>query len=504
MKKVYGYIRVSTIKQSEHGVSLQEQRDAIERYAGKNSLTVIEWFEEKETAAKRGRPVFNQMLKALRADKAHGVIMHKIDRSARNLKDWADLGELIDQGVDVHFANESLDLHARGGRLSADIQAVIAADYIRNLREETRKGFYGRLKQGIYPLPAPLGYRDMGAGKPKELDPAKAPLVRKAFELYRSGGYSLEYLKDVMHELGLRNRHGGKVSLNGISTILNNSFYIGIIKIESTGETFVGAHEPLIPKALFERVQAILRGKTNAVAIKHSFVFRRLLSCKGCGYSLIGEMQKGHVYYRCHTKRCPTTGVREEFIEEKIQESFTGLQLKEEDYRDLSFLVSESRGNWKDEREKLLKTLQLSLKQIEGRLGKLTDAYLDGVLDKETFLARKESLLMEQKAAKENLADLEEKNHSVPEKVSEFLERSKIVYSSYISGFPEEKREMLEIVTSNRIVEGKNLYVELKSPFRELANYAKYSNGGPYRGRPRTFEETGVEKLFKNLREYFS
>ncbi len=54
--------------------------------------------------------------------------------------------------TEVHFANESLDLQSRGGRLSADIQAVVAADYIRNLREETRKGFYGRLKQGLCPM----------------------------------------------------------------------------------------------------------------------------------------------------------------------------------------------------------------------------------------------------------------------------------------------------------------------------------------------------------------
>lgn len=75
---------------------------------------------------------------------------HKIDRGARNLKDWANLGDLIDGGVEVHFAHESLDMNSRGGRLSADIQAVVAADFIRNLRQETRKGFYGRLKQGIY------------------------------------------------------------------------------------------------------------------------------------------------------------------------------------------------------------------------------------------------------------------------------------------------------------------------------------------------------------------
>ena len=140
MKNFFGYIRVSTPKQGL-GVSLQEQKSAIERYALRSNLEIVTWFEERETAAKSGRPVFSQMLKGLEAGKAQGVIIHKIDRSARNLRDWTDLGELIDRGIEVHFANESLDLHSRGGRLSADIQAVVAADYIRNLREETRKGF---------------------------------------------------------------------------------------------------------------------------------------------------------------------------------------------------------------------------------------------------------------------------------------------------------------------------------------------------------------------------
>ena len=184
MQQYFGYVRVSTVKQGEKGVSLQEQKDAIARYAQRYSLEISQWFEEWETAAKRGRPLFTQMIRLLRQKKAQGVIIHKIDRSARNLKDWADLGEMIDAGIEVHFANESLDLHTRGGRLSADIQAVVAADYIRNLREETKKGFYGRLKQGFYPLGAPIGYLDQGKAKPKVPDPERAPLVRQAFELY--------------------------------------------------------------------------------------------------------------------------------------------------------------------------------------------------------------------------------------------------------------------------------------------------------------------------------
>ena len=94
MTRVFGYTRVSTAKQGE-GVSLSEQKDSIKRYAEQHGLDVIEWFEEKETAAKRGRPVFTEVLKRLRKGEADGLVVHKIDRSARNLRDWADIGELL-------------------------------------------------------------------------------------------------------------------------------------------------------------------------------------------------------------------------------------------------------------------------------------------------------------------------------------------------------------------------------------------------------------------------
>src|SRR5690349_18881719 len=115
MKHFFAYIRVSTVRQGEHGSSLQEQRSAIEAYARHHELTISQWFEEKETAAKRGRRVFSQMLAALQAGQASGVIMHKIDRSARNLRDWSELNELIDCGIAVHFAHDNVDLKSRGG-----------------------------------------------------------------------------------------------------------------------------------------------------------------------------------------------------------------------------------------------------------------------------------------------------------------------------------------------------------------------------------------------------
>ncbi len=64
MKRYFAYVRVSTARQSE-GVSLLEQRSAIERYAGQHHLAICQWYMEIETAAKRGRPVFRSMLRQI-------------------------------------------------------------------------------------------------------------------------------------------------------------------------------------------------------------------------------------------------------------------------------------------------------------------------------------------------------------------------------------------------------------------------------------------------------
>lgn len=498
MRKFYAYIRVSTARQGERGVSLQEQRDAILRHAQRHGLEIAQWFEERETAAKRGRPVFGQMLRLLKQGKTQGLLIHKIDRSARNLKDWADLGELIDQGIEVHFANESLDLSSRGGRLSADIQAVVAADYIRNLREEAKKGINGRLKQGILPLPAPVGYLDKGKAKPKEPDPQKAPLVKKAFELYATGQYNLETLIEEMHLLGLRNRRGGRVSMSGMSVLLNNPFYIGLIRIKRTGETYPGAHLPLISKSLFDRVQAILNGRVNARLVRHDFLFRRLLRCKACGYTVTGELQKGHVYYRCHFRGCFRASVREDEIEEKVLRALLPLRLNAMERVYIKQRTASLQDEWERAETTERESLALRIGQIQDRLRRLMDAFIDGAIERELFEERKASLLLERKDLEERLARLQENSGAGAQRLSDFFELADRAYYHYKMGIPEEKRELLRITTSNRALEGKNVEITLSKPFFLVAERPKITCGAPHRKRLRT-----LDVLLRKLVDHF-
>lgn len=489
MKHFYAYVRVSTAKQGEHGVSLQEQREAISTHAARHGLTIVQWFEERETAAKRGRAVFTQMLRLLQNGNAAGVVMHKIDRSARNLRDWAELGELIDRGIVVHFANENLDLDSRGGRLSADIQAVVAADFIRNLREETKKGFYGRLKQGLYPLPAPLGYLDCGKGKRKEIDSERAPLIKKVFEMYAGGGFNLNQLVEKTAEIGLRSRRGEKIAKSRLADMLSNPFYMGIIRTKKSREMFKGIHEPIVSKYLFDSVQRVLSGKAVRRVYKHDYVFRRLLNCKLCRYSLIGERQKANVYYRCHSYNCRTTGIREDAVDGIFGTGIAEFMITPRDETDLMQFAEAFEGNSGIEREKVRRGLQLNLERTNERLLRLTDAFLDGVLDQKTFETRKNALLLDQKENEGKLCLFDKSELHIVENMAEYIELIKNAYSLYGLAEPHEKRELLKIFTSNRLLVEKRLEITWLPRYRILIERPKTSNGVPYRITPRTCEE---------------
>lgn len=486
MKRYFAYIRVSTVKQGERGSSLQEQKSAIEAFASRRSLEIAGWFEERETAAKEGRRVFTRMLAELARGAADGIIIHKIDRSARNLRDWANLGDLIDRGVDIQFVHDQLDLQSRGGRLSADIQAVVAADYVRNLREEVRKGFYGRLKQGLYPLPAPVGYLDRGKGRPKEPDPVAAPLVREAFEMYANNRMSLRDLRTELTRRGLHSRAGGVISMDGLSTMLNNPFYMGIVRIGRTNETFPGSHQPLVSEALFQRVQNVLRGKTNNKVIKHDFIFRRFIRCGACGYHLVGERKKErYVYYRCFTHGCRKAVIREQDAEAALASCLDLVQLLPDEIADIGGMARELSGAREADMERQKRLLAGRLSKCEERLLRLTDALVDGLISKDVFEARRYVVLKE----RQRLLDARSEQAATPslgDRVLHYLELQYLKDSGYRMANPSERRAIADAVTWNFLVHAKNPAIALKSPYQEIVNWRKTTVGGPRTGTLRT------------------
>tara|TARA_R100001244_G_scaffold6593_24_gene8159 strand:- start:31887 stop:33452 length:1566 start_codon:yes stop_codon:yes gene_type:complete len=466
MKSCFGYVRVSTIKQGD-GVSLQAQKDAIMAFASRNNINITKWFEEKETAAKKGRPIFNAMVSELKRGKARGVVIHKIDRFARNYTDWGKISDLADSGVEILTATESYDFNTYGGRMAADFQQVVAANYIRNLRDEIKKGQNGQLKNGLYPFGAPIGYLNAGGGKPKVPDPERGPLVRLAFELYSTGQYSYRPLLKELKRRGLRNKSGKSLSLCGLETLIKNPFYCGIIHIKRTGQTFNGIHEPLISVALFQRVQDVRTSRTSKQITRHNHTYRGLFRCGECGGAMVPELQKGHVYYRCKLMGCPTKTVREEVLEAEVTRCLEHIKLTKSDVA----LAARQIRKWMGEKRQTISdsAAQLRLANIRDRIDSLTDALIDKLIDKETFNLKKAKLALEEAQALED----QQRTVTLQQKADNLRTLAELVISlaqTYVFGKTDEKRHLVEMATSNRRVSGKNVYLEPASWVLEVQN----------------------------------
>ena len=458
MKPCFGYIRVSTLRQGE-GVSLQEQKDAILACAAIRNLQIIEWFEELETAAKSGRPIFNRMIARLRKGHAQGFVVHKIDRSARNLKDWALVSELPDQGIDVHIATESLDFNTRGGRMTADFLAVIAADFIRNQREETKKGLNGRLKQGLYPFKAPLGYLDMGRGVPKAPCPIKAPLIKELYQLYLSGQHSLRSLHVEMQKQGLKGHTERPVSLHGIEKILGNTFYHGLITIVRTGETFDGVHKPLISKAAFRQVQKIKARRCGPKVTRHNHRFMGLFRCGLCAGPMVPELQKAvYVYYRCKAQKCRMKTIREDRLEAAILKRLADVQLNKT-------TVAQQMKRWKSGRvqEELMRKRGSLVARIEAedtRLARAADLLIEGTLDRQTYNNKKRDAEFALGRLREDLDGLPDPKAMNAARDAYICKMSQLS-ALYKAATMFERRQLIENTFGTRFIKPEGVELEL-------------------------------------------
>ena len=485
MKQIFAYIRVSKPKKGG-GVSLEQQQAAIERYVAQQGLDITAWFKEKKTAATQGRPVFNEMMRQLRQRMASGVVMHKVDRSARNLRDWTDLADLIEAGVDLHFAHDAIDMKSRGGRLSADLQAVIAADYIRNLREEALKGIEGRLKQGILPHHAPIGYLDCGPGEPKAIDPVRGPIIRWLFERYGAGDCTLRDLTEFAGSRGLRNSAGKPLRVTQIHYLLRNVSYAGVLKSARFG-IFPGAHQPIVRRSLFDRVQEILSGKFVRRTKRHFFLFRRLLRCNTCGRSLIASRVKGIVYYRCSTVTCPTTSVREDAVDAEVREVLQQITLGDTEADRIAAELAAADREAHDLLEKRRAALTEALATANARFERLTSLLLDDKIDPTAYDEARSAIVLGRQKLEQDLAAADEDQNIAIAATGKIVELTRRPVILYESADDERKRLLVETVMSNCVVTGKSLEFSLREPFATLAKRQSKQDCRVQWNTPRTF-----------------
>jgi site-specific DNA recombinase len=426
------YLRVSTREQAEkgegtEGFSIPAQREACTRHVRDAAWDLVDEYADRgESARSADRPALQAMLARIAEDRdVDAVVVHKIDRLARNMEDHVAIRALLRRrGVALVSVTENVEETA-SGRLVEGIHALMAEFYSANLASEIRKGMTQKAKMGGFPHGAPLGYlnlRELVGGRQVArivADPERAPLVTMAFEHYATGEWTLQRLAGELAHRGLTNRGSrarppAPITWQGLAKILANPAYVGIV--EWNGVRHPGTHEPLATPETFRRVQELLaaRAARGTRERKHPHYLKGLLHCGVCGRRLsIQHSKSRYTYFFClGQKNDPQGTCRERYVaaddlEAQVEDLYTSIQLPEswaERLRDEidAEIVERQRA---DAAQRELLTRRLAKAESERR--KLLDAYYAGAIDVATLKTEQGRIGTDLTTTKDRLGDLD-------------------------------------------------------------------------------------------------
>ena len=261
-RRFFIYARKSTESEDRQVRSIGDQLAELHELARKEGLTVVEEFVESQTAKVPGRPVFDEMLARIESGDATGILAWHPDRLARNSLDGGRIIWLVDSGriTDLRFSTFRFESTAQGKFMLA-VMFGQSKYYVDNLSENIRRGQRQKLRDGIWSKMAPVGYLNDTASRTIAPDPERAPLIRRTFELYATGNYTLDRLCATVNGLGLTARDGAALSRAQYHRVLQNPIYYGVLRYK--GELHEARHEPILSKALFDQVQAVMNRKSK-------------------------------------------------------------------------------------------------------------------------------------------------------------------------------------------------------------------------------------------------
>lgn len=472
------YVRVSTHEQELEGFSIPAQKRLLQEYAEKNGIRVVEIFAEAETAKKAGRKQFERMLAYLGdTPEVTHVLTEKIDRLYRNFDDHVDLMRR-NPDANVHFVKQCKIICKDSSShdwLMHNIGLAIATHYSQNLREEVIKGMQEKARGGDFPVGAPAGYLNDRNERKIVLDPERAPIIRKAFELYATGQYSLADIRKSMILMGYRVRgSGAKPSKSTIEHILKNPFYHG--EFRWRGVLYLGKHTPLISRDLFDKVQRLLsRGKPGAYQ-ERKFHFVKFLTCKHCGCAITAEIHKGkYIYYRCTSGRgkCQQKYVPEPKLVAQLGQLLLNLRMEDGFVSWVEAALRERDEATVEAREAEARRLRQDIDRLKLRLDQMYVDKLEGTISEAFWRAKSGEWSAQLEEAERQLTGLEPGGEDYRQKAMRTLELAQSAHSLFLRQPPEEQREILQHVLSNCFLRDGKVEPEYRKPFELLAFAAR-------------------------------
>jgi len=191
-----GYVRVSTDDQAESGLGLAKQRSVIEAEAKARGWELSEIIADEGLSAKsmQNRPGLLRCLEMLEAGEASVLIVHKLDRLARSVGDYANLVRLAErQGWAIFISDLAIDMTTPTGGLMANISASVAEWERKIISQRTKDALAVKKAQGIK------------LGKPRQVPVDVANRIRSE----RSSGRTLKAIADSLNADSITTPSGG-------------------------------------------------------------------------------------------------------------------------------------------------------------------------------------------------------------------------------------------------------------------------------------------------------
>jgi len=473
--KVSFYLRVSTEDQAKEGYSLDVQREYLESFAKREGLEIFKVYQDDGISGySTERPALKELLKDAKDRKFDLVLVYKIDRFSRNLKDLLNLvDELSSSGVGFKSATEPFDTTTSAGKLMFQ-QLGSFAEFERNrIAERVFPGMVKGVQQGNWQGAryAPYGYKYIKEKKLLEIDEKECGVVKLIYTMFLCNK-SIRSITEYLTRKGYRNRKGNIFSTKLIGDILKNRIYTGKLvwnahfydKTQKTkkGYRYIknppdkivvsqGKHQPIISEEDFELVQEKLKVRRIEQRRKASdYPLSGILYCVKCNHKYLGISSISNHrtgvkkrWYRCMGPyrsfiRCKNKSVKAQEIESEVAEILETLlrndKLKTSRWTNVTAanfpVFAESA---KTDLEKVKNRLKSNLE----KQSKLTDAYLENLLSEELYKQKNESLRQEEEELKKLIA-LQEVREIERERSKDYLNR----VEEFLEGYDPNKKEM--------------------------------------------------------------
>ena len=218
--KAIGYIRVSTRDQADSGASLESQRLKIMAYATMHDLDLVEVIEDAGFSAKSlDRPGMDELLKFIRGRKVGVVIVAKLDRITRSVRDLGELVELFQHsGVEFASVADHIDTSTASGRLVLNVMGSVSQWEREAIGERTSEALaVMRSKGKRISRYAPYGYRLNSQGWIEDEHEQRAIALMRQL---RHDGLSLRRIARELESQGFHNRRKGRLSPQTIANVL--------------------------------------------------------------------------------------------------------------------------------------------------------------------------------------------------------------------------------------------------------------------------------------------